>query len=318
MPALDLTTLKGIGAWKVLEGVTYGLTSTNLDVLRARLLVDHRSLGFVSNVIAASITNENLGALRSGLLVPNIVELANLGIGRAVSAHLAEFQSVFQKQLFSAILPAAFASTTAMAERLQASSETQRAYDDALRRLGWWFPPSGSMSWFWDIGQLAHENRRLDLRREMTEAVRSREFGRIVDGWMDLEAFQRRERFLRDGFQDHRRGRYRVSIPTLIPHIEGIAVDTFGPTTKMGPDLMSEAAAAYDAVMGPAIVEAVGVLWESRSFSDFGPRALNRHFILHGRSTGYATEVNSTKVLFALDLLASIVADAKKGARTPA
>jgi hypothetical protein len=36
-------------------------------------------------------------------------------------------------------------------------------------------------------------------------------------------------------------------------------------------------------------------------------RRLNRHLILHGRSTGWGTEANSTKVLFAFDLLATVV-----------
>ena len=43
-----------------------------------------------------------------------------------------------------------------------------------------------------------------------------------------------------------------------------------------------------------------------------GSRPLNRQLILHGRSTGYDTEENSAKVLFALDLLASLVEDAKR------
>lgn len=134
----------------------------------------------------------------------------------------------------------------------------------------------------------------------MADYAKSREFGRSVEGWMDLDVFKDRRRFIRDGLKDHRDGRYRVSIPTLLPHIEGIAMAAFGPTSRGGPrDIITTASNTYDPIMGQAMVEAVGVLWE------------NRHFILHGRSTGYATEENSVKVLFALDLLASVIEEAR-------
>lgn len=76
--------------------------------------------------------------------------------------------------------------------------------------------------------------------------------------------------------------------------------------------MITTASQTYDPLMGQAMVEAVGVLWENRAFDQYRPRALNRHFILHGRSTAYATEENSVKVLFALDLVASVIEEARR------
>jgi hypothetical protein len=201
-------------------------------------------------------------------------------------------------------------------ERIRASNEQEQRYEAALWRMGWWMPPSGSMDFFWEVGRLAHEGRRHELRRAMTEAARSREFGRIVEGWMDLEPFRSRRRFVRDALQDHRRGRYRVSIPILLMLLEGIAIDAFTPgSTDTHPRrAIRTAAESFESVVGSAMVETVTVLWARHDFSVASPtsRALNRQLILHGRSTGYATEANSAKALFALDLLASLVDDAKR------
>ncbi len=67
--------------------------------------------------------------------------------------------------------------------------------------------------------------------------------------------------------------------------------------------------ASSDTVVGPAAADVVTMLWSKQDFSAVatGTRQLNRHLIMHGRSTGYGTGENSTKVLFALDLLAWLV-----------
>jgi hypothetical protein len=145
---------------------------------------------------------------------------------------------------------------------------------------------------------------------------KSREFGRVVSAWMDLPEFAARRKFIGDGLRDHRAGRYRVSIRTLIPDIEGIAIHAFTPrSTATNPKAaINLAIESYDAVMGPALAEVVTILWKRQPFDVLRPgsRGLNRQSILHGRSTGYGTAENSAKVLFALDLLASLVQDARR------
>ena len=69
---------------------------------------------------------------------------------------------------------------------------------------------------------------------------------------------------------------------------------------------------------GDAVVEAATKLWTRREFDQVrvSGRQLNRHVILHGRSTGYGTEENSTKLLFAFDLLASLVEQADRAKKS--
>lgn len=299
-PAFDLTSL-------VTPEITEGW--------RSQLLRGHEeAIRSVAGSMSSVIADNNLAALAARAVPPSVV---GEGLQRAIRELTATYTTGLGAQLRDSVIksirPVALAASAAMMERLKASTEIERDYEDALRRMGWWLPPSVSMQFFWEVGRLADERERVRLRWAMADYAKSREFGRTVEGWMDLDVFKDRRRFIRDGLRDHRKGRYRVSIPTLLPHIEGIAIAAFDPTSTGGPrHLITTASNIYDPVMGQAMVEAVGVLWENRAFDAFSPRALNRHFILHGRSTGYATEENSVKVLFALDLLASVIEESRR------
>ncbi len=235
-------------------------------------------------------------------------------VGRTLGASLRD-------AIAAAIEPVAIAATREfrfhllelreVAERAGDSADLSDRYAQALGDLGWWLPPSLGMPDFWRIGRLADEHDRRAVRAEMIALGRSPQMARVVESWMRLPAFRNRRRFILDGLHDHRAGRYRVSIPTLLPQIEGIVVDVFAPRTTSTSvrAIYSDALPDVDAVMGSAMVQAVTILWERLPFDEVAPtsRSLNRHAVLHGRSTGYATEVNSLKVLFALDQLASVV-----------
>lgn len=215
------------------------------------------------------------------------------------------------------VQPAALAATSEFVARARESSELMKQYQESLFALGWWVPPSASMDFFWEVGELAHAGRKTDVRRAMVAAGRERAMFRMVEAWLDEEPFRERRRFLLDGLRDHRRGRFRVSIPTMLPVFEGIAVDAFAPgsTTTNPRPVLAAAAEAMDIAIGDSIVETVTILWANRKFSAVptSSRQLNRHLILHGRSTGYGTEENSVKLLFAFDQLAHLVRRQRTG-----
>lgn len=289
-----------IEQWR--EILAFGKTAAQLEVAAS-----------MSRIIA----DANLGTLALAGIPRTLLEPA-LGqrIGEATAAYLSEAGTELRTGLIDALRPAALAASNALMQRIRASNEQERRYELALWDLGWWMPPSASMQFFWKVGALAYEGRRVELRQVMTAAARSRAFRTSVDSWMDLEPFHNRRRFILDGLKDHQRGRYRVSIPALLPQIEGIAIDAFAPgSTAMNPKrAITTAVETFDTVMGSAMVETVTILWAHRDFSTVSPstRTLNRQLILHGRSTGYATEANSAKVLFALDLLAALVEDSQR------
>jgi len=320
-PALGLTRLgiEGLGTpaafgSQLLGGIRPDVINQWRDLLTTEGVA---ARSFVSGSMAELVADTNLGRFAAQPLLADYVgdDLHRIA-GEAGLDFITGIGSALRESVIESIQPAAFLATSSMLDRLRESTEVQRRYDDALTQLGWWMPPSASMDFFWEVGRLADEGRRTELRREMVAASKSRSFSRIVADWMDLPEFAERRRFIRDGLKDHRDGRHRVSIPILLPHIEGIAIEAFTPrSTATNPrGAIKLAVESYDAVMGPAVAEVVTILWKRQDFDLLRPtsRLLNRQAILHGRSTGYGSAENSTKVLFALDLLASLVKDARR------
>ena len=218
--------------------------------------------------------------------------------------------------LAASLRPVALLAAKGLTEAMRYNDEREREAQQALYEMGWWMPHSATMDLVGQVWRLALAGDATGVRQTMNEASHSREFVRQVkNGWMRHSVFAERRRFILDGLADHQRGRYRVSIPTLLPHLEGIAVAAFAPGKKDAKmkSIIREAAPTYDQVMGDAIVSAVTMLWDSEGFDGPpGGRALNRHRILHGRSTGFGSEANSTRLLYTFDLLASLVEQAER------
>lgn len=323
-PALDLMKLGRIGIESLGSRAAFGaqvLGGIDVDVVdrwRSVLTTEgDAARSLVSGSMAGLITDLNLGRLAAQPLLADYVgDNLQTAVGSAAMEFISGIGSELRESVLESIRPAAWLATSSMLERLRESTETQREYDDALTRLGWWMPPSVSMDFFWEVGRLAYEGRKTKLRQTMVAASKSREFGRIVTDWIDLPEFAARRKFIRDGLRDHRAGRHRVSIRTLLPDIEGIAIDAFTPLSKATNPrgAINLAVESYDSVTGPATAEVVTILWKRQPFDQLRPssRTLNRPSILHGRSTGFGTAENSAKVLFALDLLASLVRDARR------
>lgn len=264
----------------------------------------------VADAMAAAAASSSLAALSVARL-PEI-EVQNLGsaISESLSQYLTGVGREATASLAAALQPTAMAATSGLLALLGRHDELERKADEALFQMGWWYPPSGDSQAFGEIGRLALDGKKVAVRRAMVELGRSRQMRRIVNGWTDLEPFRQRARFLRDGLRDHGDERFRVSVPLLLAAIEGIVIDVYDPGSILtSPRPLMPAVAASDAVVGPAAADVVTMLWSKQDFSAVatGTRQLNRHLIMHGRSTGYGTGENSTKVVFALDLLAWLV-----------
>lgn len=302
------------------SGVTVGqLYDQLIGGWRTELLgAQEAALKGVTDSLAQTVATNSLGALSIATL-PRI-ELPDFGrqIAKAIGQYQSGIGRTIADDLAAAIRPIALAATSGLLTAFQRSTEEERAAEEALWKMGWWMPQTVSMSFFARAGRLALAGKRLEVRRLMVQQLgRSRHIASLVDGWLELEPYRGRRRFLLDGLRDHRMGRYRVSIPTLLPLIEGIAVDAFTPGATHGPRPAFEAAALVDAATGPAMADTVTTLYTSHPFSAIasGSRQLNRHLILHGRSTGYGTEENSVKVLLALDTLAFFIEERDRAPR---
>jgi hypothetical protein len=122
---------------------------------RSQLLAGReQALHSVADSMSMAITDTNLLGLAAARVPVPTVGLENLtrAVREAAAAYATGFGAALRTIVITSIRPAALAATGATMERLKASTEMSRQYEDDLRRLGWWFPPSVPMSFFWEIG----------------------------------------------------------------------------------------------------------------------------------------------------------------------
>ena len=123
---------------------------------------------------------------------------------------------------------AALAASREWGQRAREWDARQRRIAAELRRDGWWIAPSWPVLLPARLVEIRRANGKRALNRAICEIYvrnRHREIRRMVASWMGDPAFNSRGPIIRDALADHVMGRYRVSIPTLLPLTEGIAVE---------------------------------------------------------------------------------------------
>jgi hypothetical protein len=128
----------------------------------------------------------------------------------------------------------------------------------------------------------------------------------LINGWKRSGHFPNRIHILQAAVGAHVEGRFELSVPAILPQLEGVIADLFGHTgwmnlaafhqylvTAFGKD------SHFDRVSAAFMMN---VILESFFWGAKIPR-LSRHAILHGADTGYATSVKSLQVILAFDEL---------------
>lgn len=142
-----------------------------------------------------------------------------------------------------------------------------------------------------------------------------------------LERLPARSHLLGEAFRAHREGRYALSIPVFLAQAEGLCDDALKGrghlfSTKEArvqerirfmEDLLTQEDSRFvQAILEPlkaALPSSAPIhLWEASRDT------LNRHAVLHGRDTDYATELNSLRCISLIDSLTWTLHDRGPGA----
>jgi len=158
---------------------------------------------------------------------------------------------------------------------------------------------------------------------------------KTVSYWENNRFFRPRMKIFYDALEAHINGKYTLSVPTLLPHIEGIAeeiIEKYNLSKLKEPLVYQEE--AYGEKTSPSTVFSKvairhlsveewiaiqGLLYYlegtmylstkkiSKRYKDFATKNIvHRHSILHGKRTKYATSMNSLRCFLALDVLSLI------------
>jgi len=181
-------------------------------------------------------------------------------------------------------------------------SNEARGHLKVLLSMGWCLDPYAVNEWAGAIAQKMEDGEAAEAEAWLIEYFRGHA-SIIEDRVSDQSAA--RAPLLRDAFAAHREGRYALSIPVMLAQAEGLARDV------MGLKLFSKAERPNARATGTLRLALISAFYEKANVvirnTDELPQGfdgLNRHAVLHGIDSNYATEVNGLRAISLLNLVA--------------
>jgi len=133
---------------------------------------------------------------------------------------------------------------------------------------------------------------------------------KLVGLWSEQDFIHHRIKIISEAVNAHIEGKYELSIPTLLPQLEGIIADIYQHTGRMTfknitdyVETIFERDSRFDRVSKTFFQSIILEEFEWQGPVPF----FSRNAILHGADINYATPANSLRLILMLDLLQSSV-----------
>ncbi|HYN16422.1 MAG TPA: hypothetical protein VES66_11620 [Terriglobales bacterium] len=144
----------------------------------------------------------------------------------------------------------------------------------------------------------------------------------MITTWWSVEYLANRRQIVDDAVAAHKQMKYTLSVPALLPLVEGLAREIVKhPASNHG--VVKIAARNYheseQEIWSEVAVRVISTTMYSRYDDACSPGAIaqvNRHAILHGFSTTYASEASSLKMILLIDVFRRILSGSTLGSLT--
>lgn len=196
------------------------------------------------------------------------------------------------------------------------TEETIREANEILLSLGWWIYPD------WTIPSLrkiidAHKNGKdEEIEKAIVDYFNDKKLNEMVKNWSSNKKLSPRMQILEDAVWAHNQGKYTLSVPALLPHVEGIINENSG---KKGRITHAECITILKDYLGkefkPGTLSSLfplavlkfteGLLKEKFEWGK--PSKKGRHPILHGHHVSYSNEVFSLKLILLIDYIQNLI-----------
>lgn len=195
---------------------------------------------------------------------------------------------------------------------------------------GLWLTPSMTLTVVKTILQKYKEGKKRAIPAIVDGFYRSNDYEnlkRAVSSWNSFSIFSPRMHIFYDALDAHINKKWTLSVPSLLPHIEGIAGEILlannlplskdliivdkgyktYPSSILGKLSADKLTPTMDVAITSLLNYLEGTLYEYKRFEDYPKirrlRTLNRHAVLHGFQLNYATRLHSLRCFLALDSL---------------
>lgn len=205
-------------------------------------------------------------------------------------------------------------------------TQAEKTTVEAFRAAGWPIAPSMPRELRMRVVQLHRQGKSRYASQSILGYYRRNNFENLysmVSSWEGHYLFQSRMHIVRDAVDAHVDGKYTLSVPALLPLVEGCLTDYVRSNTL--PARLGKIRDVYTAAIGDpmdyglaewAIVQTLLYQLQMNiyDFTDFeselervaSRRKANRHTILHGITPKYDKESHSLRVLLLLDAITAL------------
>ncbi len=242
------------------------------------------------------------------------------------------FLSGFIKQVIDPI----FDSFKGLTEAIEKHSEKVAPL---LQKAKLWYFPSMPMSIYESLWHLSEQETEIAVEQieqifiDFYDKNDCENLKEMVWAWFDTPIFARRKHIIEDALSAHKSGKFTLSVPALLPQVEGSLRDYFtDPQEKLGKLLEKAVMNVYidnaktvnslsdDILLALAndpflFKGGLGKSFTSDKYrewmtaQDVKMIPLNRDTILHGIQLDYGTKANSLRVFFLLDSIHLIASE---------
>lgn len=214
------------------------------------------------------------------------------------------------------------------------AQEASQLLSDPITKAGFWIPPSAPVGLITQLKSLTEDGTATpeSIRAAIVLYYENDDFyalKEMVSDWSNNPYFRKRMHIINDAVTVHMAGQYTLSIPALLPLVEGILTSMIGPRRFPGTgrwvgdaienmldaflsEVRKDAVLAY--VTGYALYgeippayrtpEKYPIWLEDKGLE--GRQSLQRHAILHGLQFDYHSKENSLRAFLILDVLAHL------------
>jgi hypothetical protein len=281
-----------------------------LPVIDTSKLIDALNASNIISEVTKTATEWQQASTR----IANALKGLNLATQR-ITADLAAIRLSFQGIISSGII-------SDLLELVHAD----KAAIDAFKAASWPIAPSMSRDFRNHVIDLHAEGKTRFISNAVIGYYHRSEHKNLkgmVDGWQNHPLFAPRMHIIKDALRAHCQGIYTLSIPALLPQIEGILNDyvvTNNLSVKLG-----KIQKVYDAVIGDpdeyglsdwAIANTLLYQLQTNTYvyTDFenelrrsaNGRRTTRHTVLHGVTVNYHRPVNSLRIFALLDAISAL------------
>jgi hypothetical protein len=182
--------------------------------------------------------------------------------------------------------------------------------------LGWWIQPEWSIPSLVKIVKSHKAGKDNEIGQEIIAYFDNSKLDEITSNWGQNKKLSQRIDILKDAVWAHKQGKYTLSIPALIPHVEGIINENSG---KKGKIKFSECLTIFnDDISKKSYIKPTSSLYPlallkfcenllKENFEWGKPSNKGRHPILHGHNVNYSDRVFSLKLILLIDFIQKII-----------